>query len=102
MDWTFWVSAAKDFAAVVGPLGLVVIGALGLGAWHKQLAGTTKYQLAKCILTTSYRVQDAIQAVRNPMLYLSNDAVNEDQRLQEEQRVYGERLPLCHDSCPLF
>ncbi|MDH4395253.1 MAG: hypothetical protein QE278_06220 [Limnobacter sp.] len=82
----------KDVFAIIGTLGALVIGGLGLSTWRRQLHGTSKFQVAKNILITTYQIQDAIQAVRSPMLFLRKEEVEAGRSLDEEQRIYSERL----------
>jgi hypothetical protein len=60
-------------------------------------ARASKFEVAKKILSTTYRLQDAMQAVRSPMLHLNKEEVEEGRRLEEEQRVYTERLQRVRD-----
>lgn len=82
----------KDVVAIIGTVGALTIGVLGLSTWRRQLHGTSKFQVAKNILTTTYRIQDAMQAVRSPVLHLRKEEVEAGRRLEEEQRIYSERL----------
>lgn len=86
------LGVTKDVVAIIGTVGALVIGGLGLSTWRRQLHGTSKFQVAKNILTTTYQIQDAIQAVRSPMLHLRKEEVEAGRRLDEEQRIYSERL----------
>lgn len=88
VDW----SLTKDIVSMIGTIGVLTIGVVGLSTWRKQLLGTSKYQVAKDILTATYRLQDAMQAVRSPMVYLKREEVEAGNQLKEEQRVYSERL----------
>lgn len=92
IDW----SVTKDFVAIVGTIGALIIGGLGLSTWRRQLHGTSKYEVAKKVLSTTYRLQDAIQGVRSPMLHLKKEEVEAGRVLEEEQRIYTERLQRLH------
>lgn len=85
-------SLTKEIISIVGTLGALIIGGLGLFTWSRQLKGTSEYELAKKAILSTYEVQQALQSVRNPMLYLSKEEVEAGRRLQEEQRIYEERL----------
>lgn len=86
------LSVTRDVFAIIGTVGALVIGIIGLSTWRRQLYGTSKFQVAKNILTATYRIQDAIQAVRSPVLHLNREEVEAGRRLEEEQRTYLERL----------
>ena len=86
------ISLTKDVVAVIGTLGALAIGILGLSTWRRQLHGTSKFEVAKNILTTTYKIEDAIQAVRSPMLHLRKEEVEAGRALEEEQRIYSDRL----------
>lgn len=85
-------SLTKDVISTIGTLGALIIGGLGLFTWSRQLKGTSEYELAKKAILVTYEVQQALQSVRNPMIYLSKEEVEAGRRLQEEQRIYEERL----------
>lgn len=86
------ISLTKDVVAIIGTVGALAIGILGLSTWRRQLHGTSRFEVAKNILTTTYKVEDAIQAVRSPMLHLRKEEVEAGRALEEEQRIYAERL----------
>lgn len=85
-------SLTKDVISIIGTLGALIIGGLGLFTWSRQLKGTSEYELAKNAVLSTYEVQQALQSVRNPMLYLIKEEVDAGRRLQEEQRIYEECL----------
>ncbi|HEX4949411.1 MAG TPA: hypothetical protein VFZ34_22240, partial [Blastocatellia bacterium] len=86
------VTLIKDIVSIVGTLGGVIIAAFGLYTWRRQLRGTSQYELARKAILVAYQVGDAIQAVRNPMLYLRKEEVESGRSLEEEMRIYEERL----------
>ena len=83
---------AKDIVSILGTIGTLTLGTIGLTTWRRQLRGTAEYEVAKKALRLTYEVQDAIRAVRYPMLYLRQEEVEAGRSLQEEQRIYQERL----------
>lgn len=85
-------SLTKDVVSIVGTIGALTIGGLGLFTWRRQLRGTSEYEIAKKAILKIYEVQQALQSVRNPMLYLSKEEVEAGRRLEEEQRIYSERM----------
>lgn len=62
------ITIAKDFFGIISSIALVVLAILGLRTWERQLKGTTQYELAKKILKTTYRLRNAIDSVRNPLI----------------------------------
>ncbi|ENB2089796.1 hypothetical protein [Vibrio alginolyticus] len=93
IDW----SLTKDVFSILGTVGALIIGTFGLFTWRQQLRGTSEYELAKKAVFKTYEVQQALQAVRNPMLYLSKEEVEVGRRLEEEQRIYSERMTLLYE-----
>ncbi|WP_119394481.1 hypothetical protein [Salinibius halmophilus] len=87
-----WLTATKDVVSIVGALGALTIGSFGLFTWRRQLQGTSEYELAKKAVLKAYELQNAIQAVRNPMLYLKTDEVESGNHVQAEQQVYDDRM----------
>ena len=87
----------KDVFSILGTLGALIIGSIGLFTWKRQLKGTSEYELAKKAILKTYQVEQAIQAVRNPMLYLKQEEVEAGNQLQEEHRIYNERLSYLYE-----
>lgn len=90
-------SLTKDVVSIVGTIGALTIGGFGLFTWRRQLRGTSEYEIAKKAILKTYEVQQAIQSVRNPMLYLSQEEVEAGRRLEEEQRIYSERMTYLYE-----
>ena len=88
IDW----SVTRDVVAIIGTFGALVIAALGLSTWNRQLRGTSEYDTAKRAILLTYKVQQEIQNVRSPMIFLDKDEVESGRRLEEEQRIYDERM----------
>ena len=88
IDW----SLTKDAFSILGTIGALIIGTFGLTTWRRQLRGTSEYELAKKAIFKAYEIQQALQTVRNPLLHLSKEEVEAGRRLDEEQRIYNERM----------
>jgi hypothetical protein len=88
IDW----SLTKDFISILGGAITLFIAWRGLSTWRTQLRGTNEYELAKQTILKSYQVQQAIQNVRSPLLTLKREAVEQGRQLEEEQRIYDERM----------
>lgn len=93
IDW----SLTKDVFSIIGTIGALIIGTFGLFTWRRQLRGTSEYELSKKAVFKAYEVHQALQAVRNPMLYLSKEEVEAERHLEEEQRIYNERMTLLYE-----
>lgn len=64
-SWTDIVSyGVLPGAAVLG----VVVAYLGLVTWKRQLKGTAEYELARRMLSNTYRLRDAMRGVRQPWI----------------------------------
>ncbi len=88
IDW----SLTKDVFSIVGTIGALVLGAIGLTAWKRQLKGTSEYELARKAILLTYEIQQLIQSVRDPLLQLNKEEVEAGRRLEEEQRIYNNRM----------
>ncbi|GAB5391154.1 MAG: hypothetical protein Altm2KO_30260 [Alteromonas macleodii] len=88
IDWAI----TKDVFTIIGTISAIVIGAIGLNTWRRQLKGTSKYEVAKKAILLTYEIEQAIQGVRNPMLHLPKDEVESGRRLEAEQQIYADRF----------
>jgi hypothetical protein len=82
----------KDIFSIIGTVGALIFAGLGLSAWKRQLRGTSEYEIAKKSILLTYEVQQLIQGVRNPMLYLRKEEVDAGRKIEEEQIIYENRL----------
>jgi len=85
-------SQIKDAISSIGVLGTLTLGTIGLTTWWRQLRGTSKYDIARRLLLHTYKVQDAIAALRSPMTFLTKKDVEELGELKAEMRIYDERM----------
>ncbi|WP_417686387.1 hypothetical protein [Pseudidiomarina gelatinasegens] len=74
--------------------GFLYIGYNGLKTWRDQLHGTSRYNLSLELLHKTYELEDAIKQVRNPILHLKAEEVANGRHMQEEMRIYDQRLNL--------
>jgi len=88
IDLVLTADVLRNLATVAG----AIIAAWALGTWKRQLRGSHKYNVALKALSAAYHIGEALQAVRNPMLYLKKEEVDAGKWVQEEQRIYDERL----------
>ncbi|WP_343593903.1 hypothetical protein [Paracidovorax wautersii] len=66
---TTFAPAFKDIAAGSAALVAVYVASRGLQTWNRQLRGTSQYELARRLLRATYRLRDAIDGVRHPVMW---------------------------------
>jgi hypothetical protein len=54
-----------DFAIKLVPIAGIVVAAIGLNTWRRQIKGTDKYKVASELLLETYRVREGIGVVRS-------------------------------------
>jgi hypothetical protein len=90
-------SQIKDIITSLGVLGAFVLGILGLNTWRRQLQGTSKYDVARRAVLHAYKVQEAIEIVRNPSMSLPKKDVDEGRQVSAEMKVYEARMGTLQD-----
>ena len=63
-----YLSAVKDIITIMSLILAGFVAIKGLQTWRQQLKGTANYELAKRLLKATYRLRDAIQSVRSPLM----------------------------------
>ena len=63
-----WIRLLRDVAAGVAALGGLLIAALGLHTWRKQLKGHTEYELGRRLLRATYGLREEVSRVRSPFM----------------------------------
>jgi len=63
-----YISVIKDLITIISLTVAGVVAIKGLQTWRDQLKGTANYELAKRVLKATYRLRDALQYVRNPLI----------------------------------
>jgi len=58
----------KDGVTILAMIGGTIIAYLGLRTWNTQLKGTTKYKIAKEILTKTFKLRDEFARARAPLM----------------------------------
>jgi hypothetical protein len=86
------LSQIKDVITSLGVLGTLVLGVIGLNTWRRQLRGTSRYDVARRVVLHAYKVQDAIEIVRNPLVSLPEKEVGEGRQVAAEMKVYEARM----------
>lgn len=74
----------------VATLAGLVIAALGLRTWRVQLAASADFDLARRLLLEVYRLRDALEYVRDPMM-LVQEAAGADPNVPWEVSAYERR-----------
>jgi hypothetical protein len=80
---------AGCLVAVATVLG-VFIAAYGLKTWRNQVKGAAQFELARRLLLDVYRLRDAIEGVRHPLMLIS-EADGADTGVPWEVSVYDKR-----------
>jgi len=58
----------KEIIFMSVAIATVVIAYFGLRTWNAQLKGTTKYKIAKDVLTKTFKLRDEFSVTRNPLI----------------------------------
>ncbi len=70
-----------------------IVAVKGLGTWRRQLRGQSEYDLSRRILVTLFKYRDAINGVRNPVMFaheMPSPPEDEATKMTHEQiRFYG-------------
>ncbi len=69
------ISIAKDVVTLLSLCVGVYVAVRGLQTWRRQLQGTAEYELGRRILRAAYRLRNAIEAVRDPLVWPGEQAV---------------------------
>lgn len=62
------ISLVKEIIVMVVAVAGVVIAGLGLKTWNAQLKGTTRYKIAKDVLTKTFKLRDEFDRARAPLM----------------------------------
>lgn len=85
----------KDFVLMIA----ATVGVIGLRTWRRQLAGTSKYEMAKTLLGSVYATRDAIYVVRSSQFYSKEVPTNllfsTDEQMSSQQ--YREHLSMAYN-----
>ena len=66
-EW-IWLPVAKDMIELLFYLATGIAVIIGLWSWKKELKGRTRYEAAKNVIAGAYRVRDAINNARAPLM----------------------------------
>lgn len=62
------ISVIRDLVTIVSLIVAACVAIKGLQTWRSQLTGTAEYDLAKRILKATYKLRNALESVRNPLM----------------------------------
>lgn len=85
-----WITAVGTCVIAVATAVGVFIAARGLKAWRVQLEGSAHFDLARRLLLEVYRLRDALEGVRSPMM-LRSEAAGADPDVPWEVSAYERR-----------
>lgn len=67
-SWTDWIVAGAAALGAAAAMGTMVAAFLGLSTWRAQLHGGSDFELARRLLAAVYRMRNAIQRARSPLI----------------------------------
>jgi hypothetical protein len=104
MRFSEYLTTAKDIVTIAVAFFAAYIAWQGLSTWRRQLGGNTRYDLARRLLLSAYKVRDAVHEVRTPGMHsaeisnamkevgFSSDGLDERRRISVgTQAVYAVR-----------
>ena len=80
------IATIKDIITILAMVGGTIIAYWGLRTWNAQLKGTTKYKVAKEILTKTFKLRDEFARARAPLMTaaeMSSVASNKEENFEE-------------------
>ena len=60
-----------DIITAAAAVGGLIVAAIGLSTWKKQIRGVSEYELAKRLMLEVYQLRDALRSTRNPFLSIA-------------------------------
>lgn len=63
--------SVTDIITAAAAVGGLIIAAIGLSTWKKQIRGVSEYELAKRLMLEVYQLRDALRSTRNPFLSIA-------------------------------
>lgn len=74
-----------DFVVKLVPIAGIVVAAMGLNTWRRQIKGTDKYKVASELLLEVYRVREGIGVVRSAFIQFTP---KQDQSASKEMNEF--------------
>jgi hypothetical protein len=97
----------RDIVLAIAALWTALTAHRGLKTWRKQLQGTAKYNLAREVLTSTYKLRTIIKQILTPIDVWIDESEKEKHSKDEAQRklrqsAYDEKLKTLFDELPTF
>lgn len=70
----------------------LIVAYNALKVWKNQLRGTDKYNLLKNLLKSTYKFEEEVKSVRNPMVSYSQSDVDKSSKIDVEKDIYNKRF----------
>jgi hypothetical protein len=90
------ITTFKDVVVAIAAFVGMIVALTGLNTWNRQLKGEVEYELTRRLLKCTYRLREAIQGVRHPMIFADEKVVPEGKRNltrgRERTHRHGQRL----------
>ena len=70
----------------------LIVAFNALKVWKNQLRGTDKYNLLKKLLKSTYKFEEEVKSVRNPMVSYNQSDVDKSSKIDVEKDIYNKRF----------
>lgn len=70
----------------------LIVAYNALKVWKNQLRGTDKYNLLKKLLKSTYKFEEEVKSVRNPMVSYNQTEVDKSSKIDVEKDIYNKRF----------
>ncbi len=70
----------------------LIVAYNALKVWKNQLRGTDKYNLLKKLLKSTYKFEEEVKSVRNPMVSYNQSDVDKSSKVDVEKDIYNKRF----------
>ncbi|WP_457747456.1 hypothetical protein [Sulfurimonas sp.] len=70
----------------------LIVAYNALKVWKNQLRGTDKYNLLKKLLKSTYKFEEEVKSVRNPMVSYNQSDVDKSSKIDVEKDIYNKRF----------
>lgn len=84
----------KDIVTMCGTGLTLLIAYQALNTWKRQLKGTDEYKILKDLMKATYKIQDRIRYVRDPMVSYKQEDIEAKGKLSIEVDIYNTRFEL--------
>ena len=84
------ITIFKEIIVIIAMIFGMFIAWRGLRTWNDQLKGTTKYKIAKDVLTKTFKLRDEFERTRAPLMTKADVLAEEMSRISGEKRESNE------------